>query len=110
MDSRRSRAFDLSELVSAHGDGHWAEFLNVETLRAGIYRLPVDAIDPQQPHAEDEIYYVIEGRAVLRVEAETLPVRPGSIVFVPAGVPHRFEQIDRDLLVLVLFSATPPPA
>ncbi|MFB3855460.1 MAG: cupin domain-containing protein [Vicinamibacterales bacterium] len=110
MGSRRSHAFDLSDLVSAHGDGHWAEFLNVETLRAGIYRLPVDAIDPQQPHAEDEVYYVIEGRAVLRVEAETMPVGPGSIVFVPAGMPHRFEQIDRDLLVLVFFfSGTPPP-
>ncbi len=109
MNDRRSRSFDLGELVASHGDGHWAEFLNVETLRAGIYRLPVDATDPQQPHAEDEVYYVIEGRAVLRVEDEIKPVQPGAIVFVPAGVPHRFEQIDRDLLVLVFFSNAPPP-
>lgn len=110
MESRRFRAFDLKNLVGSHGDGHWAEFLDVETLRMGIYRLPVDAVDPQQPHAEDEVYYVIEGRAVLRVAGETTPVHPGSIVFVPVGMPHRFEQIDRDLLILVFFSGTRPPA
>jgi mannose-6-phosphate isomerase-like protein (cupin superfamily) len=88
----------------ASGERAYAEFLRVPAMSAGIYRLPAGAADPQRPHGEEELYYVIAGRAVLRVDGDDRPVAPGSIVYVAAGVPHRFHSIAEALEVLVLFA------
>lgn len=83
------------------------EFLRRDTMSAGVYVLDAGAGDDQQPHAQDELYYVIEGRAVLEVDGDQRPVKPGSIVFVAAGVAHRFHSIASKLSVLAVFA---PPA
>jgi mannose-6-phosphate isomerase-like protein (cupin superfamily) len=83
---------------------HYREFLRVPALSAGLYTLPAGGVDPQTPHAEDEVYHVVQGRAVLRVEATEIAVVPGSIVHVPAGVPHRFHSITEELVALVWFA------
>ncbi len=45
------------------------------------------------PGGQDELYYIISGRAILRVKEEDQPVRPGSIIFVKANVEHHFHSI-----------------
>ena len=60
--------------------------------------------DLQTPHTEDEIYYVLSGRAVLRVGDSEHPVGPGSIAYVPARAEHRFHDIVADLELLVVFA------
>ncbi len=75
-------------------------------MQAGLYVLPAGGIDEQQPHAQDELYYVASGRGVLRVEGEDLTVGPGSVVYVRARAAHRFHSITEELRVLVVFSAT----
>lgn len=106
MDSRDWAAFDVDEVDGERADagGPWREFLRVPTLRTGLYALPAGGEDRQRPHADDEVYYVIEGRAVLRVGDDEVPVKPGSVVYVKAGVDHRFHDIEDDLKVLVFFS------
>ena len=79
------------------------EFLRVSDLSAGIYVLEAGTNDPQSPHSEDELYYVVAGRAIVTVGAETRPVVPGSMVFVAASVPHRFHDIAERLELLVVF-------
>jgi len=81
----------------------YLEFLSVPDLSAGLYELPAGGTDPQSPHAEDELYHVVAGRATIRVGDEDRPVGPGSLVFVAAGVPHRFHDIEADLTILVVF-------
>src|SRR5699024_164633 len=71
----------------------YREFLRVPDLSAGLYVLEAGATDPQQPHGEDELYYVVRGRARITVGEETRDVGPGSLVFVAAEVPHRFHDI-----------------
>ena len=99
-------AFELRDLlVERERVGQlYLEFLKVPALRVGIYALPAGGTDPQQPHAEDEVYYVVEGRAMIRVGDEDRPVAPGSVVYVAAGVEHRFHDIAEDLTILVFFS------
>jgi mannose-6-phosphate isomerase-like protein (cupin superfamily) len=70
----------------------------------GLYELPAGGIDPQQPHTEDEVYYVVSGRALIRVGNEDQRVSAGSIVFVAANVEHRFHTITEDLSILVFFA------
>ncbi len=79
------------------------EFLRVPDLSAGIYVLEAGATDQQSPHTEDELYYVVAGRAVVTVADEMRPVVPGSLVFVAATVPHRFHDIAERLELLVVF-------
>jgi mannose-6-phosphate isomerase-like protein (cupin superfamily) len=100
-------AFELAELLAERERSGqlYLEFLKVPTLRVGIYALAAGGTDPQQPHAEDEVYYVIEGRGVIRVGDEDRPVAPGSVVFVAAGVEHRFHDIAEDLTILVFFAS-----
>lgn len=73
-------------------------------MSAGIYALPAGSSDPQKPHQQDEIYYVIRGRARMRVGTEDQPVATGSVIFVEAGVEHRFHDIEEELEILVTFS------
>jgi quercetin dioxygenase-like cupin family protein len=99
-------AFELTNLIEAHQQSGKAylEFLRQPTLSMGLYHLPAGGVDPQQPHTEDEVYYVVSGRAQITVGGETRSVGPGSIVFVAANVAHRFHAIDEDLIVLVFFA------
>lgn len=74
-------------------------------MRVGLYVVPAGGIDEQQPHAQDELYYVASGRGMLRVEGEELTVGPGSVIYVRAHAAHCFHSISEDLSVLVVFSA-----
>ncbi len=82
----------------------YLEFLRVPTLSAGLYSLPAGGVDMQQPHTEDEIYYVISGRAAFRAGDQECSVQAGSILYVKANVEHRFHSISEDLRILVLFA------
>lgn len=82
----------------------WHEFLRSPSLSMGIYVLDEGALDPQKPHTEDEVYYVIGGRGEIEVEGETRRVGPGSIVFVAAQAEHRFRSITEALTLLVFFA------
>ena len=92
-------------LDRARGSGEaWTEFMRAGMFSAGVYRLAAGETDTQTPHAEDEIYYVLRGRAVLEVAAERHPVEPGSLAFVAKEAEHRFVDIAEDLELLVLFA------
>ena len=99
-------AFELVHLIDQQNQSgqDYLEFLHVPSLSAGLYTLPAGAVDTQEPHTEDEIYYVISGRGFIQVDQESRPVEAGSLVFVKAGVDHRFHSISEDLRVLVIFA------
>ena len=82
----------------------YLEFLRVPAMSAGLYALPARGTDPQNPHHEDEMYYVIRGRARMKIGAEDAAVSAGSVVFVKAEVEHRFYDIQEELEVLVFFA------
>jgi len=99
------QAWELGEIEARRAtDGErYREFLRVPDLSAGLYVLEAGASDPQSPHTEDELYYVVTGRASISVGDEVHPVSAGSLVFVAARVPHRFHDIAERLEVLVVF-------
>ncbi|MFL6161858.1 MAG: cupin domain-containing protein [Jatrophihabitantaceae bacterium] len=92
---------------SAPGAGeprHWAENLRTAALSVGTYSVPLDGADLQQPHTEDEIYVVMSGRAELQTPTDLVAVGPASVIYVPAGEPHRFVNLTEPLTVLVVFA------
>ena len=94
--------FQVSRLREDHKS--YAEFLRTGNLSAGVYRLTAGATDEQRPHAEEEVYYVISGRARFRAGERDLAVSAGDILFVEPGETHHFHEIQQDLEVLVLFA------
>jgi mannose-6-phosphate isomerase-like protein (cupin superfamily) len=100
MDAWEFAAIDTARAAGAR---LYQEFLRVPDLSAGIYVLEAGATDPQQPHTEDELYYVVGGRAAVTVGGETRPIVSGSLVFVPATVAHHFHDIVERLELLVVF-------
>ncbi len=99
-------AFEIATLLQEHArlDKRYLEFLRKSSLSLGLYCLSAGGVDPQSPHTEDEVYYVVEGRAQIQVGEENRSVGPGSIVFVAAHIEHRFHSIEEDLTVLVFFA------
>jgi mannose-6-phosphate isomerase-like protein (cupin superfamily) len=82
----------------------YREFLRVPAMSAGLYVLAAGATDLQRPHHEDEMYYVVRGKARFRVGDEDREISAGSVLFVAAGVEHRFHDIAEELAVLVFFA------
>jgi mannose-6-phosphate isomerase-like protein (cupin superfamily) len=98
-------AFELADLAARRESSGrpYLEFITVPDLSVGLYVLAAGQRDLQQPHTEDEVYYVISGRARVTVGDDVRDVEPGSIVFVAAHVAHRFHDITEDLTLLVAF-------
>lgn len=100
--------FEMADLIAEQGElgERYLEFFTADTgtLSLGLYVLPAGDDDPQQPHTEDEIYYVVSGSGMLRVGDEDRQVRAGTVVFVETAVPHKFHSITETLTLLVVFA------
>ena len=59
--------------------------------------------DPQQPHVQDELYFVLSGRGTFLRDTERMPCAAGDCLFVPAGMVHRFEDFSDDFATWVVF-------
>ena len=97
-------AFDpewaLRQLPEGHGEA-WRVLFEHGSLELGIYA--PRGHDPQQPHTRDEIYVVISGTGYFRNGDQRHAFKPGDLLFVPAGVIHRFEAFSEDLATWVIF-------
>ena len=100
------QAFELSDLISQQKDSNklYLEFLKVPDLSMGLYVLTAGGTDPQSPHTEDEVYYIVSGRAKIQVADEDRDVGAGSIFYVAKNVEHRFHSIEEELTVIVFFA------
>jgi len=105
LGSRAVDAYELDDVLRelTTSGRLYHEFVRTHDLSVGLYRLPAGGTDPQSPHTEDEVYHVVRGRATITVGDEERRVTAGSVVFVGADVPHRFHDIEEELVVLVFF-------
>ena len=116
MATPQSAGFDLTALLDGKDSfpDRYLQFLKVPSMRCGLYVLQPGAVDEQTPHAEDEVYFVLGGAGRLRVGGpgaeQSYRAEAGDLLFVRAGVEHRFIEIRAELRLLVFFSAAPAEA
>ena len=105
MASIHEHLFDVDAVKRrlAAGTGGYEIVHESPGLEVGVYVLVAPEADKQQPHEDDEVYVVLEGRGVLEVEGKTFDVSQGAAVFVEAGAEHRFVGYE-SLSLLVLFA------
>jgi quercetin dioxygenase-like cupin family protein len=101
--------FEIERLIAQcrQSGGRYHEFVQRPTMSAGVFILPAGAVDDHQPHARDELYYVVRGHGILQVQGEDREVAAGSTMFVAAGVVHHFHSIVEELTMLVFFGGAP---
>lgn len=101
----KAQSFELDDMLAKIGDDeYFNDFLRARHLEAGVIRLRPGEDDTQTPHDADELYYVVQGSGYLEAGAERKAVKKGSVVFVPAKMPHHFYG-NRDLLVVLYMFA-----
>ncbi len=101
-DRRRVTISDALAEVAKVRDGLPSAFVFEHgTLQIKMYR--PDREDLQKPHNRDEVYVVAHGSGWFLNGAERHPFQTGDVLFVPAGVIHRFEQFTDDFCTWVVF-------
>lgn len=103
------QVFDIDKLTArlrGTGGVEYREFLRAPSLSCGVYHLPKGARDMQSPHDEDEVYYVLSGKARMQVSGAEQEVKAGSILYVRATEEHSFFEIEEDMVLLVFFAAS----
>jgi len=107
VSERKWEIFSFEEL-SARVEGKEPaiyEFIRSSALSCMVYRLPAGSNDMQAPHLEDEVYFVVSGRAKMRIAGQEREVRPGNILFIRSTLDHSFFDIEEDLTVIAVFGA-----
>jgi mannose-6-phosphate isomerase-like protein (cupin superfamily) len=104
MKSEKFFEIEQLEQQRRHSGKSYLELLRIPAMSAGVYTLPAGASDLQKPHKEDEMYYVVRGRARMRAGSDDRTISAGSVIFVAAEVEHRFYEIAEELVVLVFFA------
>jgi mannose-6-phosphate isomerase-like protein (cupin superfamily) len=106
VNDENARCLNIKEIERqrARQGNDYLEFLRVPSMSAGVYVLAAGSTDLQSPHRQDEMYYVIQGKARMRAGTEDQSIGPGSIIFVAANLEHRFYDIEEELTVLVFFA------
>ena len=94
---------ELTKHRLEEGSGGYEIVHSSPELEIGVYVLVAPEPDRQQPHEDDEVYVVLEGRGVLTIEGEAIDISEGKAAFVPAGADHRFTGYE-GLSVLVVFA------
>jgi len=105
--SNPAEAFDIEAVRRRleEGNGGYEIVHASPGLEVGVYALVAPEPDHQQPHEDDELYVVLDGRGTLTVEGKEIPLTTGNAVFVPAGAEHQFTGYE-GLSVLVIFAST----
>jgi mannose-6-phosphate isomerase-like protein (cupin superfamily) len=102
--SRMEQFFQINSILSGlEVDEYFVDFLNTNSLEAGIIRLRKDQKDTQTSHPLDELYCVISGEGYIRIKGNSQSVNQGTVIFVPAESDHNFYGNKGDLVVLYIF-------
>lgn len=100
--------FDTNKYVRkiAKSSTYFHTFINKENIAAGIIRLNPGEKDTQDPHENDEIYYVIKGAGFLTIDKKDYPVSEGMSYYVAKKIPHHFHGNKNELVVLYFFGGS----
>lgn len=95
----KMKVIDVNKVLAKlrAGKRKYTPFFKVPSLNTGIYTLPKGQVDGQSPDGQDELYYVLLGKAKMQSDGREKTVVKASLVFVAAGATHRFIDIEEDL-------------
>jgi mannose-6-phosphate isomerase-like protein (cupin superfamily) len=97
--------FDVDTFLSNFPKSrYFMDIMNTPTMEVGIINLKKNQKDTQQPHESDEIYYVISGSGKIVIDGSEQDVNPGKLIYIPKNIPHYFQTIINELIVLYILA------
>lgn len=107
MNEKNWLVYQLPELLKKvqPGNVRFDEFLRTPSLSCSVYHIPAGSKEMESAHEEDELYFVLAGRARLRVEDDEHAVEKGTLMYVRAACDHTFFDVEEDLTALAFFGA-----
>ena len=98
---RRTTVAEAMQLLPGPNGERFAKVLGNGSMEVEVYA--PRGSEPQPSHTRDELYVVVSGNGEFVNGPGRHPFGPGDVLFVPAGVEHRFEDFTDDLVVWVVF-------
>ena len=97
--------FDLTSYLGKikNSGSYFYTFIDKPSLAAGLLFLKPGEKDTQEPHASDEIYYVISGDGFLKIKNKDYAVAKDKIFFVEKNTAHYFHGNKKNLKILYFF-------
>ncbi|HUS24851.1 MAG TPA: cupin domain-containing protein [Candidatus Binatia bacterium] len=90
------------KMLAAAGGARYVTMFHHGSLELEFYA--PQGSDPQKPHTRDEVYFVVSGSGWFVAGGERQRCGPGAVMYVPAGVPHRFEEFSADFATWAIFA------
>jgi len=87
-------------------DSYFHTFINRDSLAAGILMLKPGEEDTQEPHENDEVYFIISGNGFLKIKNNDYEISKDKLFFVGKDVPHYFHSNTKELKVLYFFGGS----
>ena len=100
-EKKHVRIEDALRRIPGSSGERYVSVLDYETLEIEFYA--PRGMDPQKPHTRDEIYVVLQGHGHFVNGKDRHAFVAGDVMFVPAGVEHRFEEFSDDLQLWAFF-------
>ena len=97
--------FDVDKYIKnvRNGKNYFHTFINQDSLAVGVLVLQPGEQDTQEPHQNDEVYFVLSGNGFLKISNKDYPVIRNKLYFVAKDVPHYFHDNSEELVVLYFF-------
>jgi len=87
-------------------DSYFHTFINRDSLTAGILMLKPGEEDTQEPHENDEVYFILSGNGFLKIKNNDYEISKDKLFFVGKDVPHYFHSNTKELQVLYFFGGS----
>ena len=104
------KIFDLDSVLltldKKSNSSYYLDFIHNSSFEVGVFRLNPGQKDTQEPHSEDELYFVVEGNGYINILGKNLKIRKGSCIFVPSKTTHYFHGNKERLIVLYVFNVS----
>ena len=101
MAPKRRLTIANAAAALAGAEEFFVELFGHGSLVVEFYR--PEGEDLQTPHTRDEVYVIASGHGMFSNGGEERPFEPGEVLFVPAGVEHRFTEFSDDFATWVFF-------
>lgn len=100
--------FDINNSINKikKSNTYFHTFINKLSLAAGVLILKPGEEDTQEPHENDEIYYIISGDGFLKIKDKDYKVEKDKVFFVAKNIEHYFYGNKKELKVLYFFGGS----
>ena len=84
-------------------DAYFHTFINRDSLAVGVLILQPGEKDTQEPHENDEVYFILNGDGFLKINDKDYAISKNRVYFVAKNIEHYFHGNSKEIVALYFF-------